>query len=172
MSHEELPMIFYPGFAAMQMEGNWMDRNILRDEQDLSLYGTFPFPNGGTNRMSSTLELYQFNDNLTDAELNAAVKLLNYFFEQHNVDASPSMFGLPIPQIGREDSVPPERVNIPDIMSAAAANGTFSISDQALPPVVVTELFNVLDYLALGTMTPEEAASAMQRAIERFEQER
>jgi len=169
MEHADLVMLLYPGLAAMQIEGQWWDNQILMDEQDLSLYGFFALPNGGTNRVSAFGEGFFFNDNLSDAEFQAAIALLEYFFQQSNVDAHPGMYGMPIPQIGREDGVPADQVNVPRIFEVASANGAFTISDQALPPIVVDALFNVLDYLALGTMTPEDAASFMQRAIERHE---
>ena len=167
MHADDLVMLLYPGLAAMQIEGQWWDSGVLSDDQDLSLYGFFAFPNGGSNRVSAFGEMFQFNDNITDEELNAAIRFLDYLFEQHNVDAHPTLFAMPIPQIGREDGVPPELVNVPSIFATASANGAFTISDQALPPIVCDALFDVLDYLALGQMTPEEAASHMQRAIER-----
>jgi len=169
MHADDLVMTLYPGLAAMQIEGQWFDSAILSDDQDISLYGFFPFPSGGTNRMSGFVEMYQFNDNLTDAELLAAIAFLDYYFAQHNVEAFPSMYNLPIPQIGREGGVPAEQVNVANILATAAVTGSFTISDQALPPIVCDALFSVLDYLALGTMTPEEAASFMQRSIERHE---
>ena len=167
MEAADLVMLLYPGFAAMQIEGQWFDSAILSDDQDLSLYGFFPFPAGGTNRLSGFIELYQFNDNLTDAELNASIAFLDYYFAEHNVQAFPVMYNIPVPQIGREGTIPPEQLNVPAIYETAARNGSFTITDQALPPIVIDALFTVQDYLALGTMTPEDAASFMQRAIER-----
>ncbi|MCL2839383.1 MAG: ABC transporter substrate-binding protein [Defluviitaleaceae bacterium] len=171
MEAGDLTLLLYPGFSAMQIEGPWFDSSIINDQQDIELYGIFPLPNGGTNRLSAFGEMYMFNDNLTDEELEAAVAFLHYFFEQHNVDTHPNLFGVPIPQIGREGGIPAEQVNVPAIFATGSVNGTFTISDQALPPIVVDALFNVLDYVALGTMTPEEAAAFMQRGIERHQQE-
>jgi raffinose/stachyose/melibiose transport system substrate-binding protein len=115
--------------------------------------------------------MFQINDNVTDDELDAIMKFLDFFFEQQNVDAYPGLYGLPIPQLGREGGIPPENVNVPGIFAAANANGAFTISDQALPPIVCDALFTVLDDLALSRVTPAEAASFMQRAIERHESE-
>jgi len=171
MEAAELPMLLYPGFAAMQIEGPWFDRNLVRDEQDLENYGVFALPNGGTNRVSAFGEGFMFNANLSDAELEMAVKFLDYFFEPHNVEAFPTMYGSPIPMIGREGDIPAEHLNVPGMFATASANGSFTINDQALPPIVVDTLFAVMDYVSLGTMTPEEAASEMQRAIERHQEQ-
>ena len=171
MEAGDLVMLLYPGHAAMQIEGQWWDSVINADEQDISLYGFFPFPNGGTNRVSAFGEMFQINDNVSDAELDAIMKFLDFFFQQQNVEAHPGLYGLPIPQIGREGGIPAENVNVPGIFAAANANGAFTISDQALPPIVCDALFTVLDELALSRMTPAEAASFMQRAIERHDAE-
>lgn len=169
MEAADLVMLLYPGFAAMQIEGPWMDRNIVHDDQDIELYGYFALPNGGTNRVSAFGEGFMFNENLTDAELEIAVAFLDHFFEQRFVDAFPTMYPAPIPQIGREDGIPAEFLNVPSILQTASANGTFTINDQALPPIVVDALFNAMDYVTLGQMSPEDAAAYMQRAIERHQ---
>ena len=166
MEAADLVMLLYPGFAAMQIEGQWFDTVILNDDQDIELYGYFALPSGGSNRVSAFGEGFMFNDNLTDAEFEMAVAFLDHFFEQQYVDAYPTMYPTPLQFIGRGD-VAPEFVNVPSIFETASANGTFTINDQALPPIVVDALFSVLDYVSLGQMTPEEAASFMQRAIER-----
>ena len=171
MEAADLVMLLYPGHAAMQIEGQWWDSVVLSDDQDLELYGFFPFPSGGSNRLSAFGEMFQFNNNLTDTELETAVRFLDYMFEQHNVDAFPTTFGIPVPQIGREGGIPAEFTNVPGILAAASNNGAFTITDQALPPIVIDALFTVQDYVAMGTMTPEEAASFMQRAIERHNEE-
>jgi len=169
MEPAELAMLIYPGFSAMQIEGPWFDRNLVRDSQDVANYGVFALPNGGTNRVSAFGEGFMFNANLTPAELEMAVKFLDYFFEPHNIEAFPTMYGTPIPMIGREGDIPPEHLNIPTMFEIASANGTFTINDQALPPIVVDTLFAVMDYVSLGSMTPEAAAAEMQRAVERHQ---
>ncbi|MCL2864985.1 MAG: extracellular solute-binding protein [Lachnospiraceae bacterium] len=164
MEAADLVMLLYPGEAAMQIEGPWFDNSILSDDQDLDRFGVFAFPNGGSNRLSAFGEMFMFNDNLSDAELEMAVAFLDYMFER--AEDFPGLVGRPIPQIGK-DYIPAELTNVPQIFEMGSANGVFTISDQALPPIVVDELFNLLDYLVLGTTTPEEAAASMQRAWER-----
>ena len=163
---DDLSKVLYPGHAAMQIEGQWFDGMIAADGRDLSLYGTFPFPVGGTNRMSGFVEIIQFNDDLSDEELEAAVAFVLYYLEPHNVAAFPGNYNLPLPIIGREHEMPQEFTNVSKIMSSAANNGTFTITDQALPPIVTDALFRVQDYLAFGSMTPKDAAAFMQEAIE------
>ena len=55
MEAADLPLLIYPGLAAMQIEGPWFDRNLLLDEQDMSNFGVFALPNGGTNRVSAVV---------------------------------------------------------------------------------------------------------------------
>ena len=62
------------GTAAMDVQGQWYDGNILQNELDINNFGWFPFPNG-TGRMSAFAEMTQFNKNLSDAELAACVQL-------------------------------------------------------------------------------------------------
>jgi len=64
--------------------------------------------------------------------------------------------------------VPTELVNVIPIMNYMSNNGAFTITDQALPTEVLDAFFMAQDSVALGTMTPVEAASFIQRAIEDF----
>jgi len=171
MEAADLTILFYPGQAAMVIEGQWMDNNIINDGQDLSRFGYFALPNGGTNRVSAFGEGFQFNDNLTDEEFRMAMAFLDHFHQAHHVEQFPGMYGSPLPLIGATDTMPAHLLNAPSILSTASANGAFTINDQALPPIVVDELFTTMDYVSLGTVTPEEAASRMQRAIERHQAE-
>jgi len=171
MEAADLTMLFYPGQAAMVIEGQWMDNSILNDNQDLSRFGYFALPNGGTNRVSAFGEGFQFNRNLTDEEFRMAIAFLDHFHQASYAEQFPSMYGSPMPLIGATDAMPAHLLNAPSILATASANGAFTINDQALPAIVVDELFATMDYVSLGTVTPEEAASRMQRAIERHQAE-
>ena len=169
MGPEDLTILFFSGQAAMQIEGQWFDGVILGNDQDMDDFGVFPFPSGeGNNRISGFVEMFQFNANLSQAEVEATVAFLDYYFAAHNVEAFPGDYSLPVPQYGRADEVPAELVNVIPIMTYMSENGAFTITDQALPTEVLDAFFNAQDSVALGTMTPEEAAASIQRAIEEF----
>ena len=154
------------GDAVMAFEGQWFERNVLQNELDNSLFGFFPFPSGGTNRMSAFVEMYQFNANLTDAELDAAIRWMDYYYGEDTINAHPENYKYPVPiqAIG----VPEANVNTKEMVETIAENGSFTITDQAFPTEVASVLFNVQDEVALGSMTPEEGAAAIQEAIETY----
>lgn len=165
----DLTILFYSGQAAMQIEGQWFDGEILTSDQDMDNFGAFPFPSGvDNNRVSGFVEMFQFNANLTPEEVEATVMFLDYYFSPHNVAEFPSDYSLPVPQNGRADEVPTEHVNVIPIMNYMSENGAFTITDQALPTEVLDAFFTAQDAVALGKMTPVEAAASIQRAIEQF----
>lgn len=157
----------YTGECVMDFEGQWAERNIFADEQDHNLYGVFPFPSGGTNRMSAFGEGYQFNANVTDAELAAGMAFMDFYYGIETVEAYPENYKYPMPVIGV--GIAPESTLTIEMVEAATANGTFTIGDQALPAEVAQGgLFLVQDNVVLGIMTPEEGAAAMQEAVELY----
>jgi raffinose/stachyose/melibiose transport system substrate-binding protein len=152
--------------AVMAFEGQWFERNILQAELDNSLYGYFPFPSGGTNRMSAFVEMYQFNKNLTDAELDAAMRFMDFYYGKDAITAHPENYKYPVPISGIE--IPAENVNTMKMVEDIANTGSFTITDQAFPTEVASVLFSVQDEIALGSMTPEAGAAAIQEAIETY----
>jgi raffinose/stachyose/melibiose transport system substrate-binding protein len=152
--------------AVMAFEGQWFERNILQAKLDNSQYGYFPFPSGGTNRMSAFVEMYQFNKKLTDAELDAAIRFMDFYYGKDAITAHPENYKYPVPVSGIE--IPAENVNTLKMVEDIAKTGSFTITDQAFPTEVASVLFNVQDEIALGSMTPEEGAAAIQAAIETY----
>jgi raffinose/stachyose/melibiose transport system substrate-binding protein len=154
------------GDAVMVFEGQWFERNVLQEELDNSLFAFFPFPSGGTNRMSAFVEMYQFNANLTDAELDAAVRFMDFYYGKDAIDAHPENYKYPVPITGI--AIPEANVHTKEMVAAIAENGSFTITDQAYPTEVASVLFNAQDEVALGSMTPEQGAAAIQEAIETY----
>ena len=130
------------------------------------LYGVFPFPNGGKNRMSAFGEGYQFNANVTDAELAAGMAFMDFYYGPETVAAHPTNYKYPMPVIGV--GIAPESTLTIEMIDAVAESGSFTIGDQALPKELADALFNVQDQVGLGTWTPEEGAAAMQEAIDQY----
>jgi raffinose/stachyose/melibiose transport system substrate-binding protein len=162
---DDAPARVYSGECVMTFEGNWFERNVLGAELDNSLFGFFPFPNGGTNRMSAFGEGYQFNAKVSDAELDAAMKFMDFYYGLETIEAHPTNYKYPCPIKGT--GLPEEYVNTALMVEAVSANGSFTIGDQALPKEVATALFSVQDMVGLGT-SPEDGAAAMQDAIDQY----
>jgi len=160
------PTKLYSGECVMVFEGQWAETNLINAEQDPSLFGVFPFPNGGTNRMSAFGEGYQFNANVTDAELAAGLAFMDYYYGVDTVTALPTNYKYPMPVQGV--SMPAEFVLTAEMVEAVGESGTFTINDQALPKEVIQALFAIQDNLALGLMTPEEGAAALQEAVDLY----
>lgn len=160
-------MAVFSGTAAMDIQGQWYDGMILQEEQDMNLFGTFAFPSGGTNRMSAFAEMTQFNAGNSEAELEACMKFIDYYFSQENVDQYSAYYNLPLPKAG---AVMPEgQPNVEVMMQTAEKNGVFTITDQAFPTEIADALFDVQDAIANGQMQPTEGAAKIQEAIEAYQ---
>ena len=156
----------YAGKCAMDIQGEWYDSNIVGDKQNMDLYGYFPFPNGGTNRMSSFAEMTQFNKNLSKDQLDACVKFMDFYNSQEMADKYPDCFNLPLPVIGAK--TPASMVHVNAMLDDMNKNGIFTITDQCLPTEVANFLFSAQDSIAAGSMTPQQGAKSIQDAIEKY----
>ncbi|WP_349672725.1 extracellular solute-binding protein [Lacrimispora sp.] len=159
-------MALFSGSAAMDIQGQWYDGVIVQDEQDMNLYGTFAFPSGGSDRLSAFAEMTQFNAKNTDTQLDACMKFMDYYYNEENVKKYAEYYNLPLPN--KEAKMPEGQPNVADMLAAAEANGTFTITDQAFPTEVADALFNVQDAIANGQMEPADGASKIQEAIEAY----
>ncbi len=159
-------MTFYTGAAAMIPEGQWYDGVIIQDEQDISKYGVFAFPSGDKRRLSAFGEMTQFNANLTEAQVDAGVKYMNFLYSQTSLDRFGEYYSRPLPRL---DAVMPDgQPNVPVALDISNKNGTFTITDQAFPTEIADALFNVQDGIANGQITPADGAAQIQAAIEAY----
>lgn len=160
-------MSFGMGECAMDLQGQWYDGQLLQNELDLNNYGAFAFPSVETNRMSAFAEMTQFNKNLTDEELEACVKYMDFYYSKENVDQYGQYYNLPLPKNG--EKAPADQINVDGMIETSNTNGTFTITDQAFPTEVADVLFNAQDAIANNEMTPEEGAANIQAAIEAYQ---
>lgn len=159
-------MAIFSGRAAMDVQGQWYDGNILQEEQDITNYGTFAFPSGGTNRMSAFAEMTQFNANNTPEEMEAGIKFMDYYYSEEVANRYAKYYNMPLPKQGAE--MPAGQPNVEKMLKMSSENSTFTITDQAFPTQVADVLFRVQDAIAYGQMTPEAGAAAIQKAIEDY----
>ena len=151
----------------MDLQGQWYDGTMIQNDLDPNDYGVFAFPSGDSNRMSAFAEMTQFNKNLSDEELDACVKFMDYYYSDDSVDQYGEYYNLPLPTQGKK--APADQVNVDGMLETSNTNGTFTITDQAFPTEVADVLFNAQDAVANDEMTPEEAASNIQKAIEEYQ---
>ena len=159
-------MPFGSGECAMDIEGQWYDGTIIQNGLSVSDYGVFAFPSEGTNRMSAFAEMTQFNANLSEEELDACVKFMDYYYSEENVANYGEYYNLPLPKVGA--TAPEEQVNVDGMIETSNENGIFTITDQSFPTEVADVLFNAQDAIANGQMEPAEAAKEIQTAIENY----
>ncbi len=156
------------GTAAMDIQGQWYDSVLTNNEVNLENVSWFPFPNG-TGRMSAFAEMNQFNKDLSDDELEAAVAYTNFLFSNECAEAYPTYYNLPLPRMDANPVDPSVNPNVQSMLDTSSENGTFTITDQAFPTEVADVLFNYQDAIANGEATPDEAAPAIQAAIEAYQ---
>jgi raffinose/stachyose/melibiose transport system substrate-binding protein len=156
----------FSGNAAMDIQGQWYDGTIIREQQDMSKFGTFAFPSGGTNRLSAFAEMIQLNANLSQEKLDACVKFLDFYFSKESVARFGEYFNLPLPRLDSE--MPADQPNVAVMLNTSNKNGTFTITDQAFPTEIADELFRVQDGIANGQITPRDGAVRIQAAIDAY----
>lgn len=161
-------MAFGMGTAAMDIQGQWYDSVLQNNEVTLDNVSWFPFPNE-TGRMSAFAEMNQFNKDLSDEELEAAIAYTNFLFSNEAAKIYPTYYNLPLPRTDADPVDPAVNPNVQDMLDTSSENGTFTITDQAFPTEVADVLFNNQDAIANGETTPEDAAAAIQKAIESYQ---
>lgn len=150
--------MFYPSAAAMSVEGTWLDRNITAAGFDPNNFGVFKFP---TERSSVFAEMFQVNADLDDAKLEAAITVGEYLTSIDVVNKYNDTYGTPATlNVAFSDNMP----NVEPLLDMATKGG-FLIMDQALPQEVVQKLFEAQDKVALDEWTPQQAAEAMEKAV-------
>lgn len=159
-------MPFGSGECAMDIQGQWYDGTLIQNDLDMDNYGVFAFPSGETNRMSAFAEMTQFNANLSDEELDACVKFMDYYLSDENVEKYGEYYNVPLPKVGAE--APADQVNVAPMIETSNENGIFTITDQSFPTEVADVLFNAQDAIANGQMEPADAAKDIQTAIENY----
>jgi raffinose/stachyose/melibiose transport system substrate-binding protein len=159
--------LLYSGDGVMDIEGPWMESNIFNDKQDPNLFGYFKLPLGTKgNRMSGFVEMIQLNANLSDAELEAAVKFVEYVYSPASITKYGPLIKQPVPRA--DNTIPAKSVMTKEMVADLNKYGSYTISDQGLPQEVVSVLFEVQGAIATGIKTPEEAAKFMQESIDTY----
>ena len=152
-------MLLASGQAAMDPEGQWFDNTATNDGLDINEFDWFPFPNG-TGRISAFGEMVQLNKKLTPEQVDAAVQYVTYIF------ANDTAHQLALPSANF--SYPETQPHAEKVFEYAKTAGSFTITDQAFPTEVADVLFSQQDALAMDSTPPEQAAAAIQAAVEKY----
>jgi raffinose/stachyose/melibiose transport system substrate-binding protein len=161
----EADATIYQEKAGFVMEGTWLDRNIRNDGFDPAKFDVFKFPTDQKPvRMSSFAEMYQINGKTDKAKQDAALKLAEYMTSTAVVNKYVDKFSTPAAlNVTISDKTP----HIKQMLDGAK-DGTFLITDQALPQIVAQKLFEAQDKVALGEWTPKQAAEALETAAAEY----
>ena len=154
----------FSGKAAMDIDGQWFDSYIIDDGMNMDDFGTFAFPEA---RLSSFVEMFQFDKNISEAELKAVMEFLDFYMGDEFVNEHSSGYNMPLPVQGSK--APADQVHIDGIFAVSDEVGSFTVTDEALPSEVIDTLFNAQSAIANNEMTPAEGAAAIQASIEAYQ---
>ena len=157
-------MLVYTGSAAMIMENPGMSSAIYANGYNPEDYAWFVFPTG-TGRISAYAKLCQFNANITDEKLEAAMLFWDYYYSQESITAHDAI-EQPTATIGVEL---PENYALADgMLEAISENGSFTVMDLKVAPEVMSQYFATCEAVILGTITPDAAGAEIQAAVESY----
>jgi len=162
--------ILFSKKAIITIEGPWAPTSMTLYEQKVDDYGYFKLPlSEKGNRISSFVEMAQFNANLSDEELDAAVKFLDYCFDEDVIkNKYPTL--TKYPTAIKDGYLPEEYSVVKEMINDMNKYGAYTITDQALPQEVIDKFFQVQDLIAGGTMTPEQAGEYMNEAVKAYKE--
>lgn len=163
---DDTMMAFGMGSAAMDIQGQWYDATCNQNGIDLANVSWFPFPNE-TGRMSAFAEMVQFNANLTEEELQAAMLYTQFMNSDPATALYPNDYNLPLP-IQSAEMPGEDQPNVGPMLEYSATGGTFTITDQAFPTDVADVLFSCQEAMCEGSMDPTTAAAEVQKAINAY----
>lgn len=157
-------MLMYSGSAAMTMENPGMSSEIYANEYNAEDYAWFAFPSG-TGRISAYAKLCQFNANITDEKLEAAMLFWDYYYSAESI-AAHDLIEQPTATIGVEL---PETYALADgMLEAISDNGSFAVMDLKMEPVIMSQYFTTCEAVVLGSTAPEAAGAEIQAAVDNF----
>jgi len=150
------------GTAAMLLTGPWEENNIRNANLDLAGFAVFPGPTDQESvRFSSFIDQWQIPNE--GKNIDKTIEILNAFIQPA---AQAEVLNSAPATIGALDSeASPLGAAIFDLINT---HETFLVLDQAMPQEVTNAFFDQQAAVSTGSTSPEDAATAMQKAIEDF----
>ena len=160
-------MYVYNGTSAMIMENPGMASQIVANGYDPNQYGWFQFPTNdeGNGRLSAYVKLCQFNADITDEKLDAAMTFWDYYYSDESLAAHEAI-EQPTARIG---AALPENYALADgMLELIDKNGGFSTMDLKVPAEIMDQYFSVQDSVVLGQAEPDTAGVEIQAAVDSY----
>jgi raffinose/stachyose/melibiose transport system substrate-binding protein len=167
--NQALPML-YQNKAGMIFQGPWIEEeNIVKSKLDPNDYVPIIAPADQTPvRVSGFQEQLQISSKSPPEVQQAALLFAAYISEPEVAKTAASKaLGTPRPIVG---FLPPEDrpTGIKMTKWIQGEAQLYLPTDQALPQELVNAFFQAQDSIVLGTLTPEEAAAQMQKAVDDY----
>ncbi|MDY0091724.1 MAG: extracellular solute-binding protein [Candidatus Vecturithrix sp.] len=162
---DDARMPVYQGAALMVFEGSWMETTFKNDGQDPYNFDFFIHPTGHTpTRISGFPE--QFMINASSKHKEEAGIFLNWFIqpELHSRYWGTGMASTGSKGVSINEKELPRTAKWRSMLDQLQA--VYPPTDQAFQAELLHVLFEVQDAIALGELTPEQAAKKMQEAAE------
>lgn len=149
--------LFVAGRAAMMLEGDWFVSQLKQAGMDDATVGLFPVPTG-------TDRLYGFGENLYISSksqvADEAAKFLDYMTSDAVQQANLGQFGaISVNKNIKYENVAPLDQAWMDMFAKYSA--VYMNGDQAFPLDVTTEYFRIINEVASGNLSAEDAAKGM-----------
>lgn len=162
-------MYVFSGECAMIMENPGMASTIVANGYDTALYDWFAFPcesnEDGSGRLSAYAKICQFNADITEEKLEAAMLFWDYYYSDESLESHEAI-EQPTARIGAKL---PENYALADgMLEIISENGGYSTMDLKVPSEIMSQFFAVSDAVILGTAEPENTGAEIQAAIESY----
>lgn len=157
---------FFQGSDAMVLEGSFEDATIVGNQQPMSKYGFFPFPQDQSPNLLST-----FSQGLMIAKntkhLQAALTFIEYYDSKANLEKFGSQLTQPVARLGvTAPSTQPHAAQIAQLINTEGS-GYLPI-DQILPQPLVNSFSKAQAADITGSMTPAQSAASLASAVKAY----
>ncbi len=164
--------LMYQETAAMTLQGTWQTSTFKADSEEFyQKIGWFPFPSVDSSDADSSIQIGTVGDcfasfNCTGDKLKAAVELVSCFYTDENVQYSVDVGYLP-PVTNIAELVTDE-ISVENLNAALEASSIQLWYDQYLPPAVSEVHQSTCQELFGKSITPEEADTELQQAMQNY----
>ncbi|MCH6470065.1 ABC transporter substrate-binding protein [Sinomonas terrae] len=151
---------FTTGQYAYTIAGAWVDSAAVQKAKDPSAYGVFELPTGKTPaRHSGFVEGYMIS--ASSQNQDGAAKLIDFLAKPATINA----LQITNSTITAAQPDPSKYPLSASNAKLAASQPFFTIQDQAFPPSLADQYFQVQSQVVQGQMTPAAAAKQMQSVV-------
>ena len=163
----DMSMLMTNGLATMIIDSPGTINRLVAQGLDPNDYSIFPLPlSAEGNRMTSYVQMNQFNAKSSDEELDAAVGFHEFSYSQEVVEKAKTY--VQHPTAFKALALPDDQPWTKKLVAGLEERGGFLITDQGLPQEIVTKLFEFQDAVAMGQMAPEEVGPTVKELADDY----